>query len=369
MRNSFRLALPAAALCSFFGSPALAAEDVQGFWAGGYVNGMGGSIGFELTSLGTVGEIKYNATNWGQLGYAICEYVFGEHDGTAPVTAVRNTGAGTGNCLESFEFTPVRVSQEVLNLQFAGPEFELDAAELGGILTPASDEMRPKIPGFDVLGVSPGMTLAAMETELAGKGFTVLPERGSVGAYQGYTIDQVAWGRSPGADGRPTDLIFATFTARKEWAPDAEPVATYVGRDWTVSPDDAISGTTMTQGLVQKYGPRSNSITEARYFDQSGAVLQDAYGCPSGSHQAVPLDYQLGITVGREEIAPTCSGIVEASVSTDYSTGRVRQVQIRLIDPLPLRNDFWEVWSHGQSERLSLLYESVTGATAAAPEL
>jgi hypothetical protein len=55
-------------------SPVLAQEGTkaEGYWSGGYTDGQGGEIQFELTVIGSIGELKYNATNWGPLGFAIC---------------------------------------------------------------------------------------------------------------------------------------------------------------------------------------------------------------------------------------------------------------------------------------------------------
>ena len=75
-------------------SPAFSqtAPDIRGYWAGGYTDGQGGEIQFEMTVIEDVGELKYNATNWGALGFAICEYVFPVKNGV-PGKVTRNSGA------------------------------------------------------------------------------------------------------------------------------------------------------------------------------------------------------------------------------------------------------------------------------------
>jgi hypothetical protein len=345
------------------------APDTQGYWAGGYVDGQGGEIQFEMTIAGDVGELTYNASNWGALGFAICSYVF-EVDGGLPGKLTRNSGAGTGDCLAEPAFTVARPDADHLVLTFANPEVALDAVELGGILRPfTTAEAHAPVPGLDILGIAPGMTMDQIDPVLSEKGYARQDVRDRVLDYQGFAIDQRAWGKGADENGNPTDWVFATFTSRRDWDSSAVPVATDVGREWAIPEADAIAGVTLVDSLAGKYGPRSNTINEDRFYDRAGKVMAESYGCTGGIHQPVRSNYLLAGEVGEEDVSVACGPVLRAYVGTDSSTGRASLLKIRITDPDPLQADFWATWSHGEAERMRLVHDAVTGATGAAPEL
>lgn len=351
--------------------PAVAqgAPDVQGFWAGGYVDGRGGQIQFQLTIIDGLGELKYDTSNWGDLGFSICEYLFPVENGQ-PGKVLRNSGAGTGDCLGEPVFTLTRANKDVLSLAFTNPEIDLEAAELSGVLRPFDPaEAHAPIANLDILGATPGMTLDQIEQLLGDKGYARQENRDRLMEYQDFTRDMLAWGRAPNDQGKPTDWFFASFSAKKSWAPDDAPVAMSIARDWTIPTSEAIAGATMVESLATKYGPRSNSINEARFYDRSGTVLQDAYSCGDGPHQPIQSSYQLDDELGNEEISVTCGAVLDAYVSTDSSTGRAVRLKLRITDPDPLWDDFWKTWSHSEGARIKAVYEGVAGATGKAPEL
>jgi hypothetical protein len=41
------------------------AADIRGYWAGGYTDGQGGEIQFEMIVIEDVGQLKYDTNNWG----------------------------------------------------------------------------------------------------------------------------------------------------------------------------------------------------------------------------------------------------------------------------------------------------------------
>ena len=196
-------------------SPAFSqtAPDIRGYWAGGYTDGQGGEIQFEMTVIEDVGELKYNATNWGALGFAICEYVFPVENGV-PGKVTRNSGAGTGDCLAEPAFTVARPAPETLTLTFANPEVALDAVEMGGILRPFdSAQAHAPIAGLDILGIAPGMTFDQIDPLLTGKDSERKEDSDRVLEYQGFTIEQKAWGKGADEYDNPTDWVFVTFTS------------------------------------------------------------------------------------------------------------------------------------------------------------
>jgi len=367
IRNALPLGL--SLLCS---AAPLFAQDMaphQGYWAGGYGNGQGGEIQFQLTIIDNIAELKYDATNWGALGFAMCEYLFPLENG-APGTITRNSGAGTGECLEAPSFTLTRANKDSLSLVFSNPEIGLDTVDLAGILRPFDPaEAHAPVAGLDILGIAPGMNEAAITQALSAKGYSRQPQRDRITEYEGFTIDQLVWTSEPVGDDEPLDWIFATFTAKKEWATDQVPVATYIGRDWDIPDEAGISGSTMIETLVKKYGAASNTINEDRLYDRTGAVLIDSYGCPEGPQQSINYEYQLKSEVGNENAALTCGPVLKGYVGTDSSTGRAVSLKLRLTDPDPLWDDFWQTWSHGEYARLRSVYDGVTGATGSAPEL
>jgi hypothetical protein len=362
-----------AILCCVSGvfSPALAqtAPDIRGYWAGGYTDGQGGEIQFEMTVIEDVGELKYNSTNWGALGFAICEYVFPVENGV-PGKVTRNSGAGTGDCLVEPSFTVARPTPETLTLTFANPEVALDAVEMGGILRPFDPaQAHAPIAGLDILGIAPGMTFDQIDSLLTEKEYARKEDRDRVLEYQGFTIEQKAWGKGADEYGNPTDWVFVTFTSKKEWAADEVPVATDVGREWSIPETDAVAGGTMVDSLAKKYGARSNDINEDRLYDRAGQVLVGVFSCADGMHQPLLSNYSLASETGEEEVSVTCGAILKAYVGTDSSTGRATVLKIRLTDPDPIWADFWSTWGHNEAARLKSIYDGVTGATGAAPEL
>lgn len=341
----------------------------QGYWAGGYTDGQGGEIQFELTMIDGVGELKYNTSNWGALGFAICEYLFPLENGQ-PGKVTRNSGAGTGECLAEPAFKIDRPSTDTLSLVFSNPEVGLDAVELGGVLRPFDPaEAHAPVAGLDILGVAPGMAFDAIDAALSDKDYARVEARDNVLEYNGFTIEQRAWARGNDVDGNPHDWVFATFTAKKDWAPDETPVATDVGRDWEIPETEGVAGATMVDSLVKKYGARSNTINEDRMYDRAGNVMADALSCPEGAHQPIRSHYLLDSEQGEEEVFVTCGPILRAFVGTDSNTGRATWLKLRITDPDPLWNDFWQTWSHDEGARLKTVYDAVTGATGAAPEL
>ena len=263
-----------------------------------------------------------------------------------------------------------RPTPETLTLSFANPEVALDAVEMGGILRPFDPaQAHAPIAGLDILGIAPGMTFDQIDPLLTGKDYARKEDRDRVLEYQGFTIEQKAWGKGADEYDNPTDWVFVTFTSKKEWAADEVPVATDVSREWNIPEADGIAGATMVDTLAKKYGPRSNDINEDRLYDRAGQVLVGAFSCAEGMHQPLMSNYTLASEVGEEEISVTCGAILKAYVGTDSSTGRATVLKIRLTDPDPIWADFWSTWGHNEAARLKSIYDGVTGATGAAPEL
>lgn len=348
---------------------ALADSDVQGYWAGGYIDGQGGEIQFEMTVIDGYGLLKYDTSNWGALGFAICEYVFAL-EGGQPGKLTRNSGAGTGECLETPAFTVSRPGPDGVPLVFASDEIALDTVELAGILRSLDPtEAHAPVAGLDVLGAAPGMSFDEIDAILTEKGYVRHEAGDTVLEYDGFTIGHRAWGRSPDESDTPTDWVYATFTAAKDWAPDETPVATHVGREWDIPESEGISGATMVDTLAKKYGPRSNDISEDRMYDRAGQIMLDTLSCPEGAHQPINANYALRSESGEEQVHVTCGPIVRAYVGTDSSSGRAVSLKLRVTDPDPVWADFWSTWSHTEGARIKSLHDGVTGATGAAPEL
>lgn len=357
------------ALCAT--SPVLAQEGtkVEGYWSGGYTDGQGGEIQFEMTVIGSIGELKYNATNWGPLGFAICEYLFPVENGTVG-KVTRNSGAGTGECLETPSFTMTRPNADLLTLAFSSPEIGLESVELAGILRPFDPaEAHAPVADLDILGITPGMTEEAIVQALSEKGYERHTDQDRMVEFDGFSISQLVWAAAPEGDGQPVDWVFATFSSKKSWAPDDVPVAMNIGRDWSIPDSAGISGSTMVETLAKKYGAPSNTINEDRMYDRAGNVLADAYTCPEGPHQALRAYYQLASEVGEADVFVTCGPVLNGYVGTDSATGRAVALKLRITDPDPIWHDFWQTWSHTEAAHLKSVYDGVTSATGAAPEL
>lgn len=369
--NNYKTALRGLATALCFAAPAVAtaADTPDGYWAGGYVNSQSGEIQFELTMIDGIGQLKYNASNWGALGFAICEYVF-PLEGGQPGKVTRNSGAGTGDCLAEPAFTFTRPTTDVLAVTFKNPEFELDAVELAGILRPFDPaQAHAPVAGLDILGAAPGMTFEQIDAVLTEKGYARAEDADNVLEFEGFTQDQRAWSRSPDENGTPTDWVHATFTAKKDWLPEDTPVAADLGRDWNIPTAEGIAAATMADTLAKKYGPRSNSANETRMYDRAGQVMLDTYSCPEGTHQPIPSHYTLRSETGTEEVSVTCGPILTGFLVGDSQTGRAMLLKLRITDPDLVWKDFWATWSHSEGARLKLIYDGVTGATGAAPEL
>ena len=69
------------------------------------------------------------------------------------------------------------------------------------------------------------------------------------------------------------------------------------------------------------------------------------------------------------DVFVTCGPVLNGYIGTDSATGRAVALKLRITDPDPIWNDFWQTWSHTEAARLKSVYDGVTSATGAAPEL
>lgn len=340
------------------------ASDFQGYWSSAY--GGNGKINFELTVINDLATFKYDTQGWGDLGYDTCQYVF-KLQGNSPVEVKRNTAYGS-QCLPSLNLTLSRSDSDKL-IAKVNPEFGIEDLELWGVLRPITDaDKRKEIPNQDILGIKFGMTLDQIDDLMKDQDYSRYDRDFKTWDYNGYSAESYAWGKEPNEYNTPQNLVYVTFTSKKEWQPDLTPVAATIGRDWSIPDSAQLLGATLMSSLEAKYGPSSSAGFGNRLYGRDGKLI-NSLSCPDFTVQDIPYTYTGESTSGEVTAEMGCGVKMEVFTYIDSSTGRAGSLKMRMTDSDLIWADFWDNWSHGQIEDMEVLYNGLFNSTGKGPTL
>jgi hypothetical protein len=224
----------------------------------------------------------------------------------------RNSAYGSSGCLPSITLSLNRSSADQLTAKI-NPEFELDNLELWG-------------------------------------------------------VKQLAWGKEPDQYDNPTNSVYVSFTAKKEWLPKDTPVAATIGRHWDIPGDAGLLGSTLIDSIESKYGPRSDASFEKRNYGRDGKNLS-SLSCPESVVQEIPYNFIGDSERGESSISTGCGVVLDIYIGTDFSTGRASTLKMRMADSDLHWKDFWSVWSHEELSNMQVLYDGLFKAAGKGPAL
>ena len=349
-----------------------------GVWFGGYevASGMGNrtnEITFEMTSVRGLGHLELYVREWADFdGVLNCDYFFAIRDGSTRETYLNTAEAHSDDCFETLPFAIERVGADRIVLrpgQEVSAAFQLEEIEMSaGLRPPRSQDVLTHPEGVDVLGVQTSMTRASAEEVLLERGFEDV-EQDRVLSGDGYTVTYDAWGKDPTEDGEYADTIVIQWSLDKEWDDEVQRIVS-VTRDWKLPADAGLTVAALETAVNEKYGA-PNGYDLHRYSRNGELPSDQDDACSSGSLQSFDytIDYP-GVSRRSGKLSPHCGLEVIASVGKDrMQTGRAGSLKVSIIDPDILWKDFWDVWSHSQYQSLQRSYESLKGATGAAPDL
>ncbi len=351
---------------------------LEGVWFGGFSDGANNQIRFDLTALEGYGKLKITSRGWPNIGHSICEYRFEIADSRSGATYLNSVASTVDRCPERFGFGMARSGPDTLQItpdpdlvQLTG----IPTAELRAGLRPfRSEDARPEVEGFDILGMTTGMAEDEIEPILKQNGFKAI-DGPAVQKWSNRTMTNEIWGRDFDEAKKPQDMISIQWTSRKDWV--EEPArAMAIGRAWAIPDSAAISLTTLETALEEKHGP--GNFNQHRYYNRDGTL--PPYGntekcAASGPQQAYPFRIVLpparpGLKKFMDStISPHCGVRIDIRLGGNRSTGRANLLEIVLVDPDIAWDEFWQVWSHENAVELEDGYHSISGATQAAPEL
>jgi len=344
----------------------------QGVWFGGYRRGRE-EISIEMKIIQDVGMADIKFKGWEPVGHSICQYVFdASTDGT--IEPKLNESAGTpANCPQGWSFDFSRVGPDNAVARFSKADF-LSEAELAAGLRPfTEDDRRSPVDGLDILGVATGMTKSEVETKLSSVGYEPTPEGSRVaeGRSGSWTQETSRFVRQEEEDGKWGDTFTVQYSSMLK-TDSSEPRAAIIARNWSVPADQGLSQLTLLKALEDKYGPTLRSGLD-RSWDRSGNNLtesaQKRQMCANGSLQMIDYSFNAARSSYNSRANLYCGPEAAIQVYGDSTSGTARSLSIRIVDPDELWGPFWNTWSEGQYSDLKTLYDNVSKATGAAPEL
>lgn len=359
-------------------SPPVAADDNvvierQGVWFGGYARGRSEKINIELRIIRDVGLLKIEFRRWEPVGSANCQYAFNSEkkDNIAPIL---NGSFGTPqNCPQDFSFDFTRKSPDGAVIRMNGASF-LPAAELNAGLRPfLESDRRANINGLDILGVATGMSLTEVERVLSDLNFTLMSDWTGVSTGRGdfWRQETRYYVRQKDKEDKWGDTFTVQYSPMVS-GDSTDPRASMLSRRWTIPEEQRLSELTLLKALNDKYGP-ALPVGEDRAWDRLGANLTEyderRARCASGSIQQMPFSINFRESSYSSKADVYCGPTAGISIRTAPNTGIAGSLSIFIVDPDEVWDNFWRSWSAGEYETMRTIFESVSGATGAAPKL
>ncbi|KGF68817.1 hypothetical protein LL06_14460 [Hoeflea sp. BAL378] len=366
------------ALAAFSHSPVAAQaqnDDVlnrQGVWGGGYSRGRSEKISLELHVIRDVGQLEIDFRGWEPVKFANCQYVF-DASVTGDFDLLLNGSHGTPEeCPVDFSVGFKRTGPDAAELTFTNASF-LDNAELSAGLRPLRDaDRRASVEGLDVLGVATGMAQDAVEASLEKTGYAPMPDWTQVvqARDESWSLETRSYVRQQ--DGDEWGDVFTVQYSPNVKGEENGNRAALISRNWKIPEDQNVSELTLVRALKDKYGPIL-SMGEDRAWDRNGENLTTyddrRQRCAEGSLQQLPFSISFRESSLRSGANPYCGPTADIRIQTGINSGIATGLNVFVMDPDEIWDGFWRTWSAGEYAKLKQLFDSVSGATGAAPEL
>lgn len=351
---------------------------LDGLWFGGLRIG-GGQASVEARFHETVGEVKTSVRNLPDLYQGDCIYVLRHQDGQVTESQLA-VGMSNADCPRDhgFAFTTAQDGTLTLTSTPALPEFALSP-----VMTPPIPDSSTPPESFDVLGVSPGMTLEQIEQILVTeRGWTAITDRDLEFGTDGWTSLSRLYVKDPEARTQPfetlTDAISVGYAAREQGqtGPDTPSVMIMREMNFPETGEGAVSSQTLADALAAKYGVVAAPdvrFSNSRFYDRAGTFAPEATRAQDLCHEGGgtttwegygvldPRSRPRNVSAGT---APDCGFEVHIAGLVHDGVGNARQRRITLFHNDILIGDLW------QRQALDLKYrvENIFGSAAPVSE-
>jgi hypothetical protein len=347
--------------------------DRQGAWFAGYTRGNSEEINIELTIIRDVGVAEINFSRWEPVGSARCQFVFdASPEGSMPLSLNGSFGSPE-NCPQELAIDFSRTSEDGALLRFEGGNFLPEAELRAGLRPLRENDRRARIEGLDILGVPPGITLSEAESILLGQQYMFMPDwtRISQSRSGNWTQETRYYVRDQNGDDENQDLFIIQYSPEVA-SEENERTVSMLSRNWQIPENQNLTELTLINALTDKYGP-TLSFGNDRAWDRSGQNLtelgQRRERCRQGSHQQIPFSINFRGSSFTSNANVYCGPTADIRLQTGRNTGLATVLSVFIVDPDEVWDNFWRTWSVDEYEAMSILYNSVTGATGAAPDL
>lgn len=338
----------------------------------GFYNVTYQDIGFSLTQIDGFGELKIDVNGFGKMGYGNCIVNFSRDDAGAVKDMAPIATVNSATCPEAVKFSVAPADKGMYKLTFTeGGPLAGETFDLFPVLQPMQDRYKVTAPqGFDILGLTPGMTRAQLEAALTEKGFTKNTDWSETEEYTSglkRALDVWQKGKSDFSDTTPEDAINVTYNAIAE---GEEEVALLIGRKWHIPKSANLSLTNLKKSLDEKHGATTSGF-EKRIYNRAGELQAAAFqpACAEDIHlQSVSLPYSKISESGSTEVSAACGEVVDIMTIQSYDiAGAASQLNITIAKGDLAYADFWKSWApielKGLEERYNL-QANMTGATS-----
>lgn len=362
------LSIPVALMGVSLSSLALANDD--GFFNVSYDN-----IGFDLTQIGSYGELIIKPQGFGNMAFGNCSVNFKRNaDGSiAEMTPI--VQQSSAKCPEKLAFSVAPGEKGLYKITFSeGGDLAGQSFDLFPVLRPMSDEFKVTAPkGFDILGTTIGMKRSEIKAALSAEGYTLVEAYNEVTEYQDGTVSvQEIWGKGENVDYRgPEDTIAFTYSAVVKGSEDEAPVEV-MARKWSIPASANLSVANLKKSLADKHGAVTSQF-EARHYNRAGELQPAAFQpvCADNVHlQQVSTKLSL-VGEGEElSVSASCGASVDIMVLESFETaGLANLLKVKLVKGDVAYSAFWDSWSKREAGELQKRFEIQAGMNSTAPKL
>lgn len=368
LRRNFK---PLAALTALAmsGTAAVAAGD--GFYSVEYSD-----LSIDLTQIGGYGELVVKPSGFGDLGFGACVLNFTRNEDGGVAEAAPVVQQSSAQCPSEIAFTLGDGEKGMKSITFtSGGALAGETLDLFPVLLPMSESLKVAAPaGFDILGLTIGMSRKDAEAQLTAEGYGLLEGLTETVNYDGYSRAINVWGKGKSEYGGHgvEDAIGLTYTSVVEGEAAEERLLT-LARNWDVPSAANLSVAVLEKSLVDKHGASSSTSSGNRFYDRAGTLVAGAFQpvCAEDLYlQSVEEVRMLPGESEQGEVSPRCGAEVKIMVIEDFQApGRARLLKVSLSKGDVAYEDFWNVWSRRELTALQARYELQANMTGAAPKL